>query len=459
MKNTLLAPDIRDLISANKTQDILEFCESTHPAMVAEALSGLTPKEIWEILSRVKPDIRALIFSEFDVDIQIEMANTLNRRAFASLITDMPPDDRVDLLKSIPEDQREALLPAIAQAEREDIRRLSSYAEGTAGAVMTSDYAILSEKSTAKEAIDQLRREAPDKETIYYAYVVDEGRKLIGLISLKDLILSPPSARIGDIMNREVISVRTTDDQEEAALKIQKYDLLALPVINGNDNLVGIITYDDAIDIFSEEHTEDLEKLMAIRGAHEARAYMRTSAWKHFKNRSVWVLLLAFLGLVSGYIVHNYSDLLLQVALLATFMPMLADTGGNTGSQSAALVIRALAVNEITPKDFFLVLFKEMKVAILLGLMLAVFVYARVMLFTHTSGSPAGYSVVTLGIAISAALCFQVFTATLIGATLPMIAAKLNKDPAVVASPFLTTTVDITGLLIFFSTAKYVLGF
>ncbi len=459
MKNTLLAPDIRDLISKDNFQEVLDFCESSNPAMVAEALSGLTPREIWQILSRLKPDIRALIFSEFDEEVQVEMANTLNRKEFAALITDMPPDDRVDLLKNIPEDQREALLPALAQAEREDIRRLSSYPEGTAGSVMTSDYALLSAELTAKEAIEQLRREAPDKETIYYAYVVDNNRKLIGLISLKDLILSAPTARIGDIMNRDVISVRATDDQEEAALKIQKYDLLALPVVNGNDNLVGIITHDDAIDIFSEEHTEDLEKLMAIRGEHEARAYMRTPAWVHFKNRSVWILLLAMLGLVSGYIVQNYSDLLLQVALLATFMPMLADTGGNTGSQSAALVIRALAVNEITPKDFFLVLFKEMKVAILLGLMLAVFVYARVILFTQTSGSPAGYSVAMLGIAIAVALCFQVFTATLIGAALPMIAAWLNKDPAVVASPFLTTTVDITGLLIFFSTAKYILGF
>ena len=213
---------------------------------------------------------------------------------------------------------------------------------------MTSDYAFLFPELTASEAVERLRQVAPDKETIYYAYVVDKNRKLMGLISLKDLILARRDDRIGDIMNSDVIFARAEDDQEDAARKIQKYDLIALPVINGKDALVGIITHDDAIDIITQEHTEDMEKFMAIAGSHEAAAYLRISSWSHFKNRSLWVVALALLGLVSGFIVENFQGLLFQFAILATFMPMLADTGGNTGSQSATLVIRALALKEVS---------------------------------------------------------------------------------------------------------------
>lgn len=458
MKNPLLAPEIRDFLARKDFQGLQEFCAATHPGIVAEFLSELTAQEIWQILRHIAPELKAEIFSNLDVDVQLQMAEMLRRQDMASIIADMPPDDRVDLLKRIPEDQREALLPAVAQAEREDIRRLSSYPEGTAGAVMTSDYATLSPQLTAGEAIDHLRREAPDKETIYYAYVVDAQRKLIGFVSLKDLILARPATRIEDIMSRDVIFVHVNDDQEDAARKIQKYDLIALPVINGNDVLVGIITYDDAIDIFSQEHTEDMEKLMAISGSHEAGAYLRTSSWAHFKNRSGWIFILALLGLVSGYIVQSFETLLLQVALLASFMPMLADTGGNTGSQAATLVVRALAVNEISTQDTLRVMFKESKVALLLGILLAAFAFARVLLFSGTSHLAAHHSLGLIGLAIAIALGLQVFTATLIGALLPLAAARMKFDPAVVASPALTTIVDITGLLIFFVTVKVLLG-
>jgi magnesium transporter len=208
----------------------------------------------------------------------------------------MSADDRVDLLKNIPEDRRQAIMPALAKAEREDIRRLSAHKEGTAGSVMTSDYATISPLFTVSQAIDRLRLEAPDKETIYYAYVVDENRKLTGFVSLKDLILARPNALVSNIMHREVISVHVAEDQESAARLIQKYDLIALPVINGGDVLVGIITHDDAIDIITQEHTEDMEKFMAIGGSHEGAVYMKTSVWGHFRNRAPWVVALAILG-------------------------------------------------------------------------------------------------------------------------------------------------------------------
>ena len=458
MKNPLLVPELRDNLAKNNFQALKEFAESAHPVVVAEFLSALTAPEIWRILSLADPMVRGEIFCQLDEDVQLQMAETLRRQELALLVSDMPPDDRVDLLKRIPEDLREAILPALAQAEREDIRRLSSYEEGTAGAVMTSDYAVLTPDLTATEAIDKLRKEAPNKETVYYAYVVDKDRRLIGFVSLKDLILARSRDRIESFMHQEVIFAHALDDQEEAARAIQKYDLLALPVVNGNDVLVGIITHDDALDIITREHTEDLEKFMAIAGSHEDAVYMKTSAWGHFKNRAVWVVALALLGLVSGFIVQSFEGLLLQFAILAVFMPMLADTGGNTGSQSATLVIRALALKEVSYRDVLRILAKEAQVAIMLGLILGLVAYGRVVLFGGGSRVPDGFSLPKIGLAVAIALSLQVFTSTLIGALLPLTAARLKLDPAVVASPALTTVVDITGLLIFFTTAKVLLG-
>lgn len=456
MKNPLLVPELREQISNNNKDYLREFFEETPPVLCAEFLSALSPEEVWEALRQVDDHVAAEIFSYLDADIQVDMAELLSRKDMARLLSDMPPDDRVDLLKKMPQERCDAILPAIAQAEREDIRRLSAYPEGTAGAVMTSDYASLLPELTATEAIDRLRREAPDKETVYYAYVVDSTRRLIGFVSLKDLIIARPGARVRDIMHSEVIHARATDDQEEAARLIEKYDLLALPVINGGDALVGIITHDDAFDIIIQEQTEDMEKLMAIGGEHQSGVYLQTPARVHLRNRAGWIVGLAVLGLVSGFIIEHFEGMLIQFAILATFMPMLAGTGGNTGSQSATLVIRALALREITTRDVLRVLFKELQVSVPLAVLLALLAWGRVYLFA--AGMPPHVSILLVGIAISLALGFQVITATLIGAMLPLIAQRFSLDPAVVASPVLASIVDITGLLIFFMTAQMVLG-
>lgn len=386
------------------------------------------------------------------------MAGIMDRDALAGLITDMAPDDRVDLLKRLPMEKRETLLPEIARAEREDIRRLSLYPEGTAGAVMTSDYAMLHPELTAGEAINRLRFEAPNKETIYYAYIVDKERKLQGFVSLKDLILAHPEKRISEIMHKDMIFSRAMDDQEDAAHKIRKYDLIALPVVNEEGALLGIITHDDAIDIITQEHTEDMEKLMAITGRHEAGVYLKTPAWTHFKNRAYWIVGLAALGLVSGIIIHSFETTLMHMIILALYMPMVADTGGNTGSQSATVIVRALALKEISTRDALWVLFKEFKIAFLLALILGTLSWGKVMFLSRGTEIPAGFNLSMIGAAIAIALGLQVITATMIGAMLPLAAAKLKFDPAVVASPALTTIVDITGLLIYFTTAKMLLG-
>jgi magnesium transporter len=458
VKNPILAPELREIIEKKDDKALQRFCASLHPTSVAEFLGALSSGEIWHVLNLLEPRLRAEIFGALDEDIQVELAESLKRHDLAQIVDNMSADERVDLLKRLPEDKQETLMPVLAQVEREDIRRLFSYAEGTAGAVMTSDYATLSPDQTVQEALAKLRREAPDKETIYYSYVVDSNRRLIGFLSLKDLIIARPEKRIEELMHRDLIYALVTDDQEDAARKIAKYDLIALPVVNDNKVLVGIITHDDAIDIINQEHTEDMEKFMAIAGSHETGTYLKTSSWGHFKNRWVWLVALAALGLVSGYIVQSFEGLLLQFAILATFMPMLADTGGNTGSQSATLVVRALALREISSRDIVKVIWKEFKVGFPMGILLAGLAFGRVVFFAGGSSRPEGYSLPTIGLAVGAALGLQVLTSTLIGALLPLAAARLKFDPAVVASPALTTIVDITGLLIYFTTAKFLLG-
>jgi len=457
MQGTITVDQIRDWVAARDRACIVEGFERAHPGTVAEAVADLEPDEILTALSFVRIPVRAEIFGHLDDRLQVEIARRMPRDDLAPLIAELPPDERVDLLKRMPDEEREAILPAIAQAEREDIRRLAAYPEGTAGAAMTSEYARISPDLTASEAIHTLRREAPNKETIYYAYVVDRARRLLGFVSLKDLILALPETRVELLMHRDVISVRVDETQEEAAQKIQKYDFIALPVVDANDVLVGIITYDDALDILNEEFTEDIEKLMAITGGHEGGVYLRSSVWEHFRHRSGWVLALALLGLVSGFIVHRFEGLLLQFSILATFMPMLVDTGGNTGSQSATLVVRALALREVVPRDAARILFKELQISLLLGALLAGIAFGRVYLFGD-SGLPPGVPLAMVGVAVATALAIQVVFSTLIGACLPLFAAKLRIDPAVVASPALTTIVDITGLMIFFTTAKLILG-
>jgi magnesium transporter len=449
---------LRVLLEEGKNQEFYNACKDLHPAVIAGALEEESPEKVWEILKNLNLFYRTAIFNHFDHDYQVEIVETLPRKEIAGLLTDMPPDERADLFKLMPDELREEILPALAHAEREDIRRLTSYEEGTAGAVMTSDYATLSQEFTVREAIDWLRKVAPNSETIYYAYVLDEARRLIGFVSLKDLILARLDAKIDKIIHTDFIYARVNEDQEIAARKIQKFNLIALPVLKDNDELVGIITHDDALDIITQEQQEDLERLMAIGGSHEALIYMKTSAWGHFRNRAFWVLALAFIGLFSGFIVQFFEGILLQFTILAIFMPMLVDTGGNTGSQSATLVVRALALNEINPGDIFRVLFKEFQVSLLLGIVLGALAFGRVLVFGGGSSLPAGFTVWNIGFAVSLALSLQVISATLIGVLLPMGAAKLKLDPAVVASPALTTIVDITGLLIYFTTAKIVLG-
>ena len=457
MKN-LLVPELRELLVEGDTEKMREFCQATHPALIADFLDGLDTAEIRKFLPCADANTRAVIFGYLDTEHQLELAAMMARAEMAEIISSMSHDERVDFMKRLPEEKAEFLMPAIAQAEREDIRNLASYPESTAGAVMTSDYAHLSPGQTATEAIDALRREAPDAETIYYAYVIGAGRRLAGFVSLKDLILSPSHKLVADIMHTEVISARVDEDQEEVARKIEKYDLLAIPIINDNEALVGIVTHDDAFDILREEQTEDLERIMGLTGAVPEEDYLSVPWGVHFQRRVVWIVVLAALSFVSGYIFQSFVDTLGTMLILAFFMPMLVATGGNTGSQSATVVIRALALEQIGAADIVRVLWKELRISVMLSAVLVVVVLIRIFVLSPGGEAGEGFSMVQVATVVALALGLQVISSTLIGAMLPLAAFKAKLDPAVVASPALTTMVDITGLLIYFGTAKLLLG-
>ncbi len=451
--------NIKRILEKQDSKKLNLLLKDSYPHDFAMILQKLTIEQMRDLFCLMEDKKAAEIFSLLDIEIQIQLIEVLPRKKVIDIVTLMANDDRVDLLKNIKEERKELILRGIAQAERNEILNYSKYPEDTAGSIMTSEYTTIPPDMTVREAINHLREVAPEKETIYYSYVVDKDRKLLGFISLKDLILSKPDELVRDIMHKEVISAKASEHREDVARRIQKYDLIALPVTDDEGKLLGIITYDDAMDVITEEYTEDFQKFGAVSGRYDTN-YLRTPVWVHFKNRVVWIVILAILGLFSGYVVSSFKDVLSSLIVLAFYMPMLADTGGNTGSQAATVIVRAIALGQISDKakDIIKVLVKELIISLLLALVLGLLSFARVLFFTKDTMLPGGLTITKVALVIAIALSVQVITATVIGAMLPLLAAKLKKDPAVIASPALTTFVDITGLLIYFTTAKILLG-
>ena len=455
MVNPLLAPDLEELIAEGDHESLRQFCTECHPASVGEFLSALSPENIRKVLLLIDPALRAEIFSNLDEAVQEDTVDILSRDELAALLTEMPPDDRVHLFRRLPEQRQERVMPAIASVEREEIRRLIVYEEGTAGAIMTSDYATVPPDLTVVEAVNHLRQVAPDKETIYYAYVLDADRRLVGSVSLRELIVAPRQVKVRDLMQTEVVTSLVSDDQEEVVHKIQQYDLLALPIVNDDDVLVGIVTYDDAMDVQEQENTEDVEKMASIAGAHEgSSAYLSASPWELFRSRVVWIVAFSMVEMLSGSIILHYEDAVGKIPLLAAFIPMLTEAGGNTGCQSAAMVVRGLATGEFEMGDFLKIVWKEFGTALLLGLSLGVVAFGRAVL---CGGGEAFLALARIALTIALAIGAQVVSATVLGAVLPLAASKLKLDPAVVSNPMLATIVDVTGLLIYFAIASAML--
>jgi magnesium transporter len=451
MRNPLLVPDLRELIHAGEHAVLREFFSDHHPAHVAELLEDLKPAEGDTVLGLLPPRLRAEVLTYFDPERQIRTVGQMEPAEAAALLHLMSHDERADLVNRLDEESVDRILPHLAQAERDDIRRLASYEPGTAGAVMTTDYVTLPPSSTVREALERLRHEAPDRETIYYSYVVDTQRKLIGFVSLKKLILSRPLARIDDIMQRDVIVARVDEDQESVARKIANYDLLAIPVVDAHDMLVGIITHDDALDILRREQTEDILAFGGVSKDTEADEghYWQGRIDEAVRRRIGWLLLLFLAGTITRYVVHYFNWVSKENELreieLDAFIPLLIGTGGNAGSQTVGTIIRGLALGEIRTGDTLRVVFREMLTGLLLGLLLGALGFLFTwLIFRHEPSFGAVIGLALLGICV---------WANVIGALVPLLAKRCNIDPALVSAPLISTLVDATGLCIFYTIA------
>ena len=443
MYNSLLLPDLRVMIDEQDETGMESFCEALHAAVIAEVLEGLEVNNVWRVLHCCDEERQAEIIGFLPLPFQIELASSVDQERLSKLIEAMAPDDRVDLLERLDDHQVEDMLPLITQAERSDIRKLLSFPEDSAGSIMTTEYASLSEEATVRESLDRLRQQAPDRETIYYVYVVDEGRRLRGFISLRDLILAKPDNSVGDIMERDVISVRVDDDQEIVAQTLAKYDFIAIPVVDNQNQLVGIVTHDDALDVVQEEATEDAHRLAAVEPLEDSylETPLLTLAWK----RGIWLVLLLVAAFLTAYVLQQYEDVSAQYRWMVLFIPLVLASGGNAGSQSATLVIRTLAIEQMSGRESVLIAKREFLLALMLGggMMLLSTLWA----VCFDNITPARAMVV--GLTVFLVVIFGAF----IGAMLPMAFRKLGMDPALMSNPLVAALVDVLGVIVYYNVA------
>ncbi len=420
---------------------------------VSEILYHRDPLFVLEVIDHFKIQDAGKLISELSISKQIDLFKNSSKKKFAKYFENMPSDDRADLFQHLSQKEQVELLPFLTKEIKKDVIHLSNYPPETAGGIMKSDYVVLKQHYSVEESIDLLRNDYSDSDYVNYIYIVNDNYELIGYILLRDLVLAKPSTGINQLMKQIIITASVDEDQEEAVRKIEKYDLLTLPVLNKNNQIVGIITQDNAIDVLRLEQTEDMEKFMGMTRDSSDENYLETSVWSHFKKRVVWIVSLAIVGLISGLIIHSYESTLDKLLILALYMPMVADTGGNCGSQAATVVIRAMALGQFRLKNWFIVIWKESRISLLLAICLGFIAFGKVMFLSWETETPDEYPLAIIAFVIALALSLQTITATVIGAALPLTVKAFGGDPAVAASPAITTTVDITGLLIYFAVA------
>ncbi|MFA5627373.1 MAG: magnesium transporter [Thiohalomonadaceae bacterium] len=445
MENDNLTIVVRKLLALRDTAQLRALLEETHPADIASCISALEGSDIWRVLSSLETGLRTEVFGYLPPAEQVRLANALNRRNLAEIFRHMSADERAYLYNRMEPAQQSALLPGLAQAERDDIRNLASQEEGTAGAIMTSDYATLTPLLTASEAIQSLRREAPDKETIYQAYVIDDQRRPLGVVSLRDLIVAPYEARVADLMVEDVIYSRVTGSQEDVVQKISKYDLLALPIIDDEGRLVGIVTYDDAMDVAEEEATEDFHRVGTVGPLDESVS--NASIGLLYRKRIFWLLMLVFGNLLSGLGIAHFEDTITAYVVLVFFLPLLIASGGNAGAQTATLMVRALATGDVQARDWGRLFSRELFVSSLLGLTMAVAI-------SMVGLMRGGWEVAFV---VAFTMVLVVLTGSLIGLVLPFLLNSFRLDPATASVPLVTSIADVVGVLIYFSMATLVL--
>lgn len=448
---------LEELLDEGKTAELTAALEEYPTALVSEFLENKDNIEVAKFLNLLDIDDKGRIFSYFSIDRQLELSKIFERKIFSEIFTHMYSDLRADLFQNFSKEEQIEILPYLDKKTREDVIVLSAYPPETAGGIMSTDFATIMHNMTCYEAIAKIRQDAPSQKMIYYIYVINHNMEMLGIVTIKDLIMSDPKEIIKDLLNENFVHVNINDDRELVAKEIEKHDLVAIPVLNNLQQLVGIVSHEEAIDVIRAEQTEDMEKFMGIVPSDDEQTYLNTSVLDHFKMRVIWLVSLAAVGLISGVIIHQYQEVLEKLIILALYMPMMTATGGNTGSQAATVVIRAAALDQIKENEWLSILFKEAKISFLLAFCVGGLVFIKIAFLSSQSLIPIDMNLTYIGFTISLAIGLQVISSALVGAGLPLLVRRLGGDPAVAASPAITTTVDITGLLIYFTIASYAL--
>lgn len=439
---------LKDYLDKKQYVKMREWMADLNVADIAAMIEELEEEEKLKVFRILPKDMAADIFSYLPIEVEQYIITSLSDKEAGNIIDNLMADDATDLLEEMPANIVKKLLANASQETRRDINHLLRYPEDSAGSIMTVEFVDLKERHTVSQAIERIRKLGVDSETINICYVLDNQRKLKGTVALRYLLLTNPDERIGDIMHENVISIHTLMDQEEVARQFQKYDFTAMPVVDNEERLVGIITVDDVVDILQEEATEDMEKMAAI--VPSDKPYMKTTVFEIWKKRIPWLLLLMISATFTGKIIASFENALSVYVVLTTFIPMLMDTGGNAGGQASVTVIRGLSLNEIEFPDTLRVLWKEIRVSVLCGITLAAANFVKLMLIDRVS--------LTVSAVVCLTLIAAVFIAKIVGSMLPLAAKKIGFDPAVMASPFITTIVDALSLLIYFQIATWLLG-
>ena len=429
------------LLAQREFKAVRSILDVMNEVDIASLLSTLSDKELALAFRLIPKDKAAEVFSNMDTSMQTYLVTMFTEKELKELLDDLYMDDTVDMLEELPANLVKRILATVSASDRSMINQLLNYPEDSAGSIMTTEYVDLREEMTVGQAMAHIKKTGIHNETIYTCYIT-ERRKLVGIVSAKDLMTTDDDVPIKDLMETEIISVYTHADQEQVAQLFTKYDLLALPVIDLDGRMVGIVTFDDAMDVMVDEATEDITKMAAINPSE--KTYFETSVLQHAKNRIPWLLILMFTSIITGTIITRYENAFAAIPLLVSFIPMLMDTGGNCGSQSATLIIRGIALDEIRFTDLFKVLFKEFRISLIVGAFLAVANGVRIFIQYHNPG---------LAVVIACSLMGTVIMAKLVGCILPLLAKKVNLDPAIMASPLITTLVDTFSILIYFNIA------
>lgn len=433
---------ILELLEEKKYNDLKHLLETINSADIAQILEEIEDKDMLVVYRLLNKDAAVETFSFMEPELQERLIHVMTDKELKEVTSKLFLDDTIALIGEMPATIVKRILRQADPTQRQLINEFLNYPSDSAGSVMTIEFVDLKASMTVEDAFERIRKYGVNKETIYTCYVLDKSRHLEGIVTVKELLLADMSTCIADIMNTNLIKVNTLEDKEEAAKKFDKYDLLALPVVDQEDRLVGIITIDDAVDVIQEANTEDFEKMAAMNPSDDT--YFHTSVFKHAKNRIMWLLILMLSSTITGLLITKYENAFAAIPILVSFIPMIMGTGGNCGSQSATLIIRGLAIDEIRARDFFRVVSKETLVALVVGLALAIANGIRIMIQYHQ---------LRLAVVIGLTIMVTVWMSKLMGCMLPMAAKKLKLDPALMAAPLITTIVDTCSILVYFSIA------